>query len=563
MGGVRLVTLQGDLIEATGAMTGGFVDIGDRGKGADTAVELKRLGDELQAKSVEESDVRAELTHVADELRTIVEELARRTAEVQASGSTAKLIETQLAQARDHLATARRRVLELGKALESASARQAAGTRHQTELEAKRTELDVALAQINEQFHSMLPQATSRRIRALQEGQEKATAELMEVAKELEGLRAQVQAAQTALGLQRQEVEQSLLKTKELTKQIHDSERAKESAAEQLDKLRQVETEAMKAVQGQSDERKRFEADRLKVSEQLAQFSTTLATRQTMDQSEAIRLAMAQKKLGELEEAAKAFPEEAEEGAVPAVPLEELRKKISVLGAQLEAMGSVNLRALEEYDEEKARLDGFETEVGRLSTEKEQLLGLVGEIETKKKQKLIAVVDAVNIGYREIYSELSAGGEGEISLENPEDPLSAGLRISARPIGKNVQRLEQLSGGEKSLASLAFVFALQRFDPSPLYVFDEVDMSLDGVNAENVGRLLRRNAERAQFVVISLRKVTLKFAHRLFGVTMHGDGRSRVVSLGLEEIVDVDDRDRDRAGNVPAPVAQRAPEAAA
>jgi chromosome segregation protein len=207
-------------------------------------------------------------------------------------------------------------------------------------------------------------------------------------------------------------------------------------------------------------------------------------------------------------------------------------------------MGSVNLRALEEYDEEKGRLDQFQGEVNRLANEKQELIALVGEIEKKKRTKLVEVVTSVNVGFREIYGELSGGGEGEIALENSDDPLAGGLQIKARPIGKNVQRLEQLSGGEKSLASLAFVFALQRYDPSPLYVFDEVDMSLDGVNAENVGRLLRRNAERAQFIVISLRKVTLKFAHRLFGVTMHGDGCSRVVGLRLDEIVDVDDKDR-------------------
>ncbi len=218
-------------------------------------------------------------------------------------------------------------------------------------------------------------------------------------------------------------------------------------------------------------------------------------------------------------------------------------------------MGSVNLLALEEYEAEKTRLADFETEVSRLGKEKSELTDLVGEIETKKREKLSTVTTQVNEGFREIYADLSGGGEGEIALENPTDPLAGGLLIKARPIGKNVQRLEQLSGGEKSLASLAFIFALQRYDPSPLYVFDEVDMSLDGVNAENVGRMLRRNAERAQFVVISLRKVTLKFAHHLFGVTMHGDGCSRVVGLKLDEIVDVDERDRGAEPRPPEAVA--------
>ncbi|MHB8352153.1 MAG: hypothetical protein ACYDFT_05640, partial [Thermoplasmata archaeon] len=301
--------------------------------------------------------------------------------------------------------------------------------------------------------------------------------------------------------------------------------------------------------EGQTAAKRQLESKRLKLVEEIARAQEILRTRRAMQQNEEVRGATADRRLAELEEAIRVYPEIAED-ATP-VPLDELRRGIATLSAQLDSMGAVNLRALEEYDSEKARLDQFEGEVARLTSEKAELQGLVGEIEKKKRTRITEVVSAITVTYHEIYSELSGGGEGEISLESPEDPLAGGLLIKARPVGKNVQRLEQLSGGEKSLASLAFVFALQRYDPSPLYVFDEVDMSLDGINAENVGRLLRRNAERAQFIVISLRKVTLKFAHRLFGVTMHGDGCSRVVGLSLDEIVDMDERER-AAVKVPA-----------
>jgi chromosome segregation protein len=237
--------------------------------------------------------------------------------------------------------------------------------------------------------------------------------------------------------------------------------------------------------------------------------------------------------------------------------IDELKRRIATLEQQLAALGDVNQRAVEEYDAEKARLDDFSAEVQRLSTEKDELVALVAEIEKKKREKVVEVVAQVNGHYKQIYGELSAGGEGEIALENSEDPLAGGLLIRARPVGKTVARLEQLSGGEKSLASLAFIFALQRYDPSPLYVFDEVDMSLDGMNAEYVGRLLRRNAERAQFIVISLRKVTLKFAHHLFGVTMRGDGCSRVVGIHLDDIHDVESRENAQAPQGPLPVEAR------
>jgi chromosome segregation protein len=270
---------------------------------------------------------------------------------------------------------------------------------------------------------------------------------------------------------------------------------------------------------------------------------------------EETRLALAEARVKELDEALKQFPEpEADEKPVS---VEELKRKVTALEQQILAMGDVNQRAVEEYDQEKTRSDEFQSEVQRLTSEKDQLLALVGEIEKKKREKITEVVAQVGVHFKEIYGELSAGGEGEIALENPEDPLAGGLLIKARPVGKQVSRLEQLSGGEKSLASLAFIFSMQRYDPSPLYVFDEVDMSLDGLNAEFVGRMLRRNAERAQFIVISLRKVTLKFAHHLLGVTMRGDGCSRVVGIDLDDIHDVENRENVRGPEAAAPLEVR------
>ena len=266
---------------------------------------------------------------------------------------------------------------------------------------------------------------------------------------------------------------------------------------------------------------------------------------------EETRLAVAETKFQELEAALKQFPDP--EPDEKPVSVEELKRKIATLDQQLAALGDVNLRAVEDYDSEKGRLDEFSAEVQRLTSEKTEMVGLVHEIEKKKREKIQEVVVQVNGHFRDIYGELSAGGEGEIALENPDDPLAGGLLIKARPVGKTVARLEQLSGGEKSLASLAFIFSLQRYDPSPLYVFDEVDMSLDGLNAENVGRMLRHNSERAQFIVISLRKVTLKFASHLYGVTMHGDGCSRVIGIHLDDIHDVESREGARQPEVSAP----------
>jgi chromosome segregation protein len=542
MGGVRLVTLGGDLIEATGAISGGYLETGDKGRGADNASELKRLGEELRVKSTAEADTRAELQRLGERARTLGEELARRSAQAEAHDSATKLLEKEVTAARERVKEATRRI-DLARQSHAKAETSLRASEARSKLIAEELDqIKASLGKLQEEYLGHLPGAVSTKIRTLQEAAQASGDERLQLTRELEAARASAQAAAQALQSRRSELGEA--------KKAHDErERAgialrksRDEARAALDALRAVEAQQSQAVQSQTEERSNLDSARLKTVDLLARAQETLRTRVSMQQQEEVRLATARQHLAEVEAAIKDLPDETPDPKP--VPLEELRRTISTLAAQLDAMGSVNLRALEEYDQEKQRLDEFAGEVDRLGHEKTELLSLVAEIETKKKIKLKEVVIAVNEAFHQIYGELSAGGEGEIGLENPDDPLAGGLLIKARPVGKNVQRLEQLSGGEKSLASLAFIFALQRYDPSPLYVFDEVDMSLDGVNAENVGRMLRRNSERAQFIVISLRKVTLKFARQLFGVTMHGDGCSRVVGLHLDEIVDVDERER-------------------
>ncbi|MCI4344589.1 MAG: AAA family ATPase, partial [Thermoplasmata archaeon] len=412
-----------------------------------------------------------------------------------------------------------------------------------------------AIAKLQEQYLGHLPGTVSKKLRALQETSEKLAEERVALTREVEAAKSAAEQSASELSRSKEESTETQRSRSEKEKLLKSLTGNREEARHALDALRVVEAQQLEAVKGQVEKRAKLEQARLKLVDQLARGQETVRAKSQMEQQEATRLATAELHLKEVESALAELP--------PPTPdekpfsLDELKRTIAGLTSQLDGMGSVNLRAIEEYDGEKSRLDEFVGEVDRITTERTELEGLVHEVEQRKRVKISEVVDAINIAYREIYADLSGGGEGEIALESGDDPLAGGLLIKARPVGKNVQRLEQLSGGEKSLASLAFIFALQRYDPSPLYVFDEVDMSLDGVNAENVGRLLRRNAERAQFIVISLRKVTLKFAHRLFGVTMHGDGCSRVVGLKLDEIVDVDERDR-----LPEPKVALAPEAA-
>jgi chromosome segregation protein len=140
--------------------------------------------------------------------------------------------------------------------------------------------------------------------------------------------------------------------------------------------------------------------------------------------------------------------------------------------------------------------------------------------------------DAVDQNFQEIFAELS-DGDGHLQLEHPTAPLSGGLNLVAHPKGKPVQHLSSMSGGEKSLTALSFIFALQRFRPSPFYAFDEVDMFLDGANVERLSRMVRKQANLAQFIVVSLRRPMIEAAERTIGVTQARGAHTQVLGLEL------------------------------
>jgi len=150
-----------------------------------------------------------------------------------------------------------------------------------------------------------------------------------------------------------------------------------------------------------------------------------------------------------------------------------------------------------------------------------------------KKENFMEAFTAINANFQDIFHELSHG-TGRLELENPESPFEGGLIIRAQPRDKKMQRIEALSGGEKSLTALSFVFAFQRFAPAPFYAFDEVDMMLDGANAERLARMVKTQSASAQFVVVSLRRPMIENADHAIGVSLRADGFSRVV--GIKEV---------------------------
>ncbi len=212
--------------------------------------------------------------------------------------------------------------------------------------------------------------------------------------------------------------------------------------------------------------------------------------------------------------------------------LEALLSHLDVLQKRMEELEPVNMLALEELAKLEERLNELENRLQVLTDERSELLLRIETVATLRQEAFMEAFQAVDVHFRDIFASLSEG-DGHLQLENPAEPLEGGLTLVAHPKGKPVRRLAAMSGGEKSLTALSFLFALQRFRPSPFYALDEVDSFLDGVNVERLAALIAQQALHAQFLVVSHRRPMIGASMRTIGVTQARGNHTQVVGLPI------------------------------
>ncbi len=215
---------------------------------------------------------------------------------------------------------------------------------------------------------------------------------------------------------------------------------------------------------------------------------------------------------------------------------EELRARVERLEARRGTLGQVNPLAREEYEAEKERLTDLKTQREDLEQSLDELEKLRAELTATVERRFAETFDAVAGHFEDVASTLFPGGEGRLRLVEPENEGDElGVEVELRPAGKRVTRLSLLSGGEKALGAISFLFALFLARPCAFYLLDEVEAALDDTNIARFVELLRRYSDRAQFVVVTHQKRTMEAADILYGVTMGPDGVSQVVSRRLPQ----------------------------
>lgn len=532
IGKYRMVTLDGELLEATGAMTGGsrntqrtlHFGTGEAGESA-AIVTLRRRLQEIE-------DLLSPLAKKITKAQESSAQAARDLAQGRQAHREAQLRAEQLTREVQTLTARRQHLVDQGEAYtqEFATAKQRLQTlesdlpRQETQLEETRqalTALEQSQAHGEWQALQQMIQAREVALREQEQALRAAQQNLNELDLERQRLQERQQQCEQQLKLYAQQQETQTTQQSENQRQQREMTAAIATLKTDLAKLEEK-------LGTEKQERDRVEQQLKAQNQAHQQLVWQLEKLQTTEQEHKDQLQQIQEQLktqaAELPEPLPELPAE--------LTLEQLQQELKSLQRRLEAMEPVNMLAIEEYERTQARLEELTEKLETLLEERTELLLRIENFTTLRLKAFKESFDAVNANFQRIFAELS-DGDGHLQLENQEDPFQGGLQMIAHPKGKPVQRLASMSGGERSLTALSFIFSLQSYRPSPFYAFDEVDMNLDGANVERLSKMIQLQAKSTQFMVISLRRPMIEAADRTIGVTQARGTHTQVIGLQL------------------------------
>jgi len=532
MGGVRMVTLDGSLIESSGAMTGGSSSRGNRpsfGGGPSRNSSIDRL-----ERVVEEADLLYSTVDAAlREALTNMQDLRDRINNVDGSDHSVKvrnwksdmdraIKEVEETESKVIAAKAEFDLSEKTRAEKESNAKNA-----QTELNAAIEDRSLAA----ETLQDNTPDHLSEILRKAE--QTRTDAERTRLQSEssidrnqdrlslMEGriseLDRQLDKHNPAIGTDEAsiaELEGSIASSREILKDLKEQssqfDEEEKILTEKRDLLFEERASLRASLEGLSKERQTIRSRIDELNGQIQQ------KREAVGETES-----------ELQEAGVEIP--SEELQLPTIA--EAERVLQGLERRLGNLGDVNMLAIEQYDTTAERIADLMDDGKTLRSRRDHLVSIAGQLESERKLRFMTVFEHVNSNFSRVYEILQPSGSGKLRLENQKNPFEGGLDMACVPPGKSRNtRRSALSGGEKSMAALALIFAIQDYEPSPFYYFDEVDQNLDPFNSGRIATLCRIRSERAQFIMVTLRKVSLSLADHHIGITHAGDGCSRRIT---------------------------------
>ncbi len=536
----KIVTLDGQVINAGGSMTGGSKVqnagiLSRSGAIDDQKAELEELRKKLslfeesfKLTTEELAKAKADMVAASADLTTANEEKVRLESALSLVRGQLKSVSDALSELEDEDKNSKTRVDEFEKIIGACEKEENELTQKSKELEdeiasltgskeellKKREEMTAKSAQIDLEVMSLSKdiQVCKDNISRLNEAS-KAT-----VSKEDE-LKLEIKAFEDSNAEIRAEIEELKNKVAELKEQNIQSEQKIESLTAQRNE-----------AEAESNKLRQFERNKMGEREQL---SGELAR---LEERKAGMLREYDETTNKLYDEYQLTRREAGEISEPAEDPKESRIKLTEVKNKIKALGSVNVGAIEEYKEVSERYEFMSTQISDVEQSKNELIKLIDELTSNMSLRFREQFAKINKAFGETFAELFGGGKAELLLENELDILESEIQIKVQPPGKNVQNIDLLSGGEKGLSAIALLFAILKVTPAPFCIFDEVEAALDDVNVTRYAQYVRRMTTNTQFILITHRRGTMEEADVLYGVTMQEEGVSKLLELKTAEM---------------------------
>jgi len=527
IGNYRMVTLDGEVFEKSGIITGGSEK---------QSITIGKLFLEEERKKLEDIDqkLKEEERAIENELKLINQKIAENEKNLVKLQTESKSVNVRIQELEKQLTNKNLRIGYIENEIFNLK-------KQSLELESKIEEinnniqsLNLMLSQVKDKKEKMLNRMESMGLNKLRKEWEETTQKVYLLRDKKKELENQIEKLKSKVESHKIRVFQIESEKSTLEKELYNKKSEIENIKSEIDNLTKQLSELWKGLKGQEEEREKLintisnlkdQLKNLRYEEDNINRQTTLLLQDK---------AKAEQKIADLEEEIILFKEE-----YSGEPIEEdvkkIEKKLKELQERRKNLGFVNEKAIEDYEEEEKRYNEIKEKLDTLINEKKAIEELIESLEEKKVKAFMEVFENINKNLAKNFKILSPSGKAYLELENEQNPLSGGVFLKARPRGKDVKRLEMMSGGEKTLTALSFLFAVQQYRPAPFYYFDEVDAALDDANARKVGQLMKELSKEAQFIVVTHRDAMASFADRIIGVSAK-DGISNIYTLDINQI---------------------------
>ncbi len=528
VGNARMVTLKGDLLELSGAMQGGFRQQERRSMG----FQQKETSERIERLEQEASDAQAVIAKL-ERKRSENEELIARLRELKAN-LEGEIIKTEksLHLDSDDAGLGKDEKKGLQQELASVEKRLDAVMEQLSGQTLKLGQLKSDRQRLRDKITALRSPTVIAEMNTFEEKKRELRDEIVELNAQLRASESEVK---NILGPETEKL-QAILKGQEKERKQFTDEQAK---LERLIKEREAALkEKEKAEQKFFSQFKELFTRRTKVSDEIAarENEAKMNAEKARDleaKNTGISLEMARLKaeLAGLDQERKQYP-----GLEPYKTGEKSEEEILLEVREFERLvndiGAVNMKALQIYEQVEREYNELIVKKEKLGSEREDVLLMINEIDHKKKELFLKTFDVVNKNFKHFFDQLSKKGDAYLELED-KDPFNGGMTIKVKLTGKKFLDIRSLSGGEKTMTALAFLFAVQEHEPASFYIMDEVDAALDKHNSELLAKLIRKYCDRAQYVIISHNDGVISEADNLYGVSMNEHGISKVTSLKI------------------------------